>query len=426
MLPPKRTKENLIGLARSSIKNQLHSLVDSIVKPPPEYNMHGLVDENRLKWIWKNLGHLGNTHYQYQRYSKPEINNGIFKIDNDAGQETTIALLSDWATDTLESRNIATLVGQTDYSIHLGDTYYVGNSDEIGRNFNNTYDGHFPYGTRGSFAMLGNHEMYSSGKPYFTELLPYMGVYTGIDTRQQEASFFCLENDFWRIIGLDTGYDSIKGWLGLKPNLSLQLHNWQMQWLNETVKPGNDNRGLIFLSHHQFISAFEDEYPTPARQIAQILKPDKTILWLWGHEHRLSVYGNNKLANGLNCFSRCIGQSGMPIEIGKLPKSEKWDDAICRNLVLYDERQREIIDKKIRLGYNGFAKLRLNQSSLVIEYFDDNDSNPTTPRKIMEEKWSIDVATGKMTGNHFKDFTEGSEKKITHFVNDITSAYKTE
>jgi hypothetical protein len=266
--------------------------------------------------------------------------------------------------------------------------------------------------------------MYSSGKPYFTELLPYMGIYTGEDTRQQEASFFCLENDYWRIIGLDTGYDSLKGWLGLKPNLSLELHEWQMQWLRETVKPGNDNRGIIFLSHHQFISAFEDEYPNPAQQIAPLLKTDKTILWFYGHEHRLSVYGNNKLQNGVNCFSRCIGQSGMPIEIGKAPKSNKPDDPICRNLVLYDDRERELIDNKIRLGYNGFVQLKLNNADLLIEYFDDNNKSSTTPRKIMEEKWSVDVATGKMTGNYCTDFTQASEKKITHFASDISKAYK--
>jgi hypothetical protein len=36
-----------------------------------------------------------------------------------------------WASDTPESVNIASLVGAVDYSIHPGDTYYVGNSKEI-------------------------------------------------------------------------------------------------------------------------------------------------------------------------------------------------------------------------------------------------------------------------------------------------------
>jgi len=422
MPEPKRKLESLVGLSRSPLRNQLHSVVDSVTKPPPEYNMHGLVDENRIKWIWKNLGHLGNSRYQYQRYSRPELNNGIFKIANDAAQGITLALLSDWATDTAESRQIANLVGNTHYSIHLGDTYYVGNSDEIARNFNDTYLGPFPYGSIGSFAMLGNHEMYSSGKSYFTELLPYMGVYAVVDTQQQEASFFCLENDYWRIIGLDTGYDSVKGWLGLKPNLSLKLHDWQMQWLQESLKLGDDNRGLIFLSHHQHLSAFEDEYSNPAWQIAQLLNADRTILWFFGHEHRLAVYGNNKLVNGANCFCRCIGHSGMPIEIGKSPKSKNPNDVACRKLMLYDDRERQVLDNKVRLGYNGFIKLRLSNSDLTIEYYDDGNINPSSSRKIMEEKWTVDVGTGKMSGNSILDFTLGSKKQITHFGGDISNA----
>ncbi len=49
--------------------------------------------------------------------------------------------------------------------------------------------------------------MYARGTSYFDTLLPKMGM-TG--QSPQRASFFCLENEHWQIIALDTGYNSIK------------------------------------------------------------------------------------------------------------------------------------------------------------------------------------------------------------------------
>src|SRR5882672_11489454 len=220
-----RDKKKLIGLSRAPVVNQLQAVKESITKAPPLYNMDGLVIQNKLTWLLKNLGTLGNCRFKpYPTYDPQSGNNGIFKIPKDSQETTSVALLSDWASDTVESQCIAAQAGTNDYSIHLGDTYYVGNEKEIAYNFNTDQGGTWPYGSLGSFAMLGNHEMYSSGKVYFTQLLPYMGNYEpGQDNvvQTQKASFFCLENDYWRIIGLDTGYDSLKGFFGLTNNTGL-------------------------------------------------------------------------------------------------------------------------------------------------------------------------------------------------------------
>ncbi len=66
----------------------------------------------------------------------------------------------------------------------------LANEKEIACNFNSTFGAPWPYGKTGSFALLGNHEMYSSGKTYFTHLLPYMHLYEGDGAQQQEAAFF--------------------------------------------------------------------------------------------------------------------------------------------------------------------------------------------------------------------------------------------
>ena len=47
------------------------------------------------------------------------------------------------------------------------------------------------------WALNANHDMYCGGYGYFGHLLPAIG---------QPASYFSLGNDFWRLIGLDTGY----------------------------------------------------------------------------------------------------------------------------------------------------------------------------------------------------------------------------
>lgn len=431
-----RDKKELLGLSgTSSLTNQLEGIKDSVVNAPPKYNMHGLIAENRWAWVKKNIGSLWKARYKpYPFYRTPTTNNGIFKIQKPASSAVSVALLSDWASYSDESQLIARQAGIQDYSIHLGDTYYVGNDKEIAENFNTDLGGTWPYGKSGSFAMLGNHEMYSSGQSYFTQLLPYMGTYVNdndLPVQVQQASFFCLENEYWRIIGLDTGYDSLTGILGLSPNQNLSLAPEQKAWLQNTVKLNDDKRGIIILSHHQCFSAFEREFPNPAKFIASLMSPARDIIWLWGHEHWFSVYGRNKLDNGANVFARCIGNSGMPVELYntdggiRKPKENNPANPSNRNLVLYDQREREVIDGKVHLGHNGYVILTLQDAGLIISYFDDN-GGAGNGRKVLEESWSIDNQTGKLTGKSIVDYTingnQPAKLQLSLFGNRLTDA----
>lgn len=398
-----KDQKDLLGLSRNAFVNQLHTLAER----KPRYNMHGLVKENLLSWFTRNLVNIFTGFYKYQSYLRPEINNGIFRIKQ---ERTSIALLADWASNTKESHNIGKLVGDVDYSIHLGDTYYAGNYKEITENFNDTIGAKWPWGLLGSFALLGNHEMYSSGKSYFEQLLTYMGVVQDGQFQKQEASYFCLENDYWRIIGLDTGYNSIMGPFGADivrffDNIDLELPSKHLDWLRDIVRPSKDVRGIILLSHHQFISAFDkNEYRKFVDKFSPLFNPDQTVLWFWGHEHRLAVYGRNKLPNGANFFARCIGHGGMPVEVRNAEVLRK-----DRGLVLFDERTRNTIKKNflalrfkdIPLGHNGFARLNLNKSELEVQYFSDrkNEDKELTPQLILTERWKIDNTTGKLAGH---------------------------
>jgi hypothetical protein len=423
---PQNQEADLVGLSRISIVNQLLAVKDSLFKRAPDYNMHGLVDQNKLAWFLKQVGHLGNRHYPYQSYVNPALNDGVFRMEPGAGP-ATVALVADWASSTAESTQIAQLVGIQDYSIHMGDTYYIGNSKEISDNFNDTVGGPWPYGKHGSFAMLGNHEMYSSGKPFFTELLPYMGVITGSESQRQEASFFCLENDYWRIIALDTGYDSLKGLLGLNPNTGLNIPDKEMDWLADTVRPAKDKRGIILLSHHQCFSAFDKyEFQAILPQILPLLG-QRDVLWFWGHEHRLSFYGYNQLGNNVGCFSRCIGHGGMPIELGEFNlKGAGPADKANRNLVLYDQRLRKTIADNIALGHNGYVLLELSGPKLVVKYYDDSFVDAHGLRSpIVMENWSVDIATGALKGEDIVDYTNlqpAVDPRLTQFQTNIKFA----
>ncbi len=377
-----KDKRDLLNLGHSPIENQLKTLKEV----PPTYNMHGLVEENKLIWLLKIFGQFGARHYPYQTYVNPAINNGIFKMHSN--DDVSVALLSDWASNTQESHHVAHLCGTQDYSIHLGDTYYVGNEKEIAENFNSTQGAPWPYGSYGSFALMGNHEMYSSGKNYFTQLLPYMGILKGEHTNTQEASFFCLENDYWRIIGLDTGYDSIKGFFNQNSNVQLQLQQKLITWLRDIVKPNQDNRGIILLSHHPPLSAFEAEFAVPAQQLSEFFNPDKTLLWFFGHEHRLAIYGESQLPCG-KVHGRCIGNGGMPVELNSNVRNSIPDGEKNKNLIFFDDRVRETIDNNIQLGHNGYVILNFKNETLKATYFDDNDNPENATRIIAEEVWSI-------------------------------------
>jgi hypothetical protein len=118
--------------------------------------------------------------------------------------ECTVALLADWGGDNPAARNVASVVKQSDpnIAIHLGDIYYGGVKEEC-----EAFLGNWPARMDGNglprnanFALNGNHEMYSGGESYFNIVLMAFG---------QPQPFFCLENENWRVIGLDTAYSAV-------------------------------------------------------------------------------------------------------------------------------------------------------------------------------------------------------------------------
>jgi hypothetical protein len=297
-----------------------------------------------------------------------ESDNGIYQLrGND--QEIRVALCGDWATGTDEAYQVSQRITESEphYTIHLGDVYYVGSDAEIRQNFlgepnpDNEYAPcRFPPGSNGAFALLGNHEMYAGGEAYFERMLRALGP---SDNAGQKASFFCLENEFWRIVGLDTGYNSV-GWplleLVFRPDCALPQK--LLDWIKEKVLIDRDRRGIILLSHHQYYSKYDECYPKPAMQLAPLVS--RPVLWFWGHEHRLAIYKEFSLGDGLKAYGRCLGHGGVPVEY-PLPEPQLEQ---CP-LEFMDNRL-SVNDENLRLGLNGFARLTLKGKDLRAEYVD--------------------------------------------------------
>lgn len=390
---PKRSAGNYHELSRSVAANfYKHIKLENREHRPTNILANFLVGRWVL-WVLAYIKYRFWFKHRFLSYTY-QSDNGIYTLSSATdNNKIKLALVSDWATDTEESMRIGKEINrrEPDYTIHLGDTYYVGDRKEITNNFK-PYDSFWPYGKMGSFALLGNHEMYSNGYGFFNELLPWMGLHRP-SVIPQKTSYFCLENDHWQIIGLDTGYRSV----GI-PLIELilseaDLHPEIIKWLKDELKVQQSNKGIILLTHHQYTSAFDKTYPAAARQLIEIFGSRK-VLWFWGHEHRLALYGLYKIDNGIGAFGRCIGHGGMPVNLVHVNEMKRGS-----NIVALDNRPYKNI-AGTEVGHNGYVVLELEDHRLKVEYFDEKDL-------LLAEWWEYDKVTQTLVG---KDIIKYHEK----------------
>ena len=357
----KRRRAQLLGLPRDSARSLQFT-----------HNVRYAGDflEARFwRWLAEYLRTVLRRKAEFQTYDMSDPLAGVHRMPNHA----TVALASDWGTGTISAYRVRDEILNTnpDITIHLGDVYYVGSYEEFDEYFLGEDD--WPRGSlnpsesfsaRPSYALNGNHEMYSGGHAYFRAIQEEFG---------QQASYFCIENDYWRIVGLDSGYSA-----KLAPGLELlpwwvRLQPENIEWLKRNVLSADDPRPILLLSHHQWYSAFEREY----RKLGRDLGNDpRYLLWFWGHEHRLAGYGAYRThPQGPLIRGRCIGHGGMPIEDIHMPVRRD------RNLVFFDRRISGSVEDT-SVGFCGFATLEFEREDLVIRYIEE------TGRVLLREKWT--------------------------------------
>lgn len=386
--------QKYLGLGHSEAENHAKTQLELYEKRVEQTSsVTNVISEffktNLIGFAWHYLRSRFGARHPYQAYPRND-DTGIYPLQSSipAREEISIALLSDWASDTAESDAVANLVARhaPDYTIHMGDIYFVGTPKEVEENFTAPHASWY-YGASGSLALSGNHEMYSNGNAFFQHLLPAMYAQAGDARKTQQAGFFCLENDYWRIIGIDTGYTSVgRPFFEILSPPDCHLRKEQVKWLRDVVRLGDphDTRGIVFLSHHPYISAFREEYIRPGEQLQKLMgDAQRPVVWIWGHDHRMVAYRFDRNGKGPQAYGRCIGHGGLPVEIRPPDAGE------LHKIDYYDTRIRKEI-KGRALGYNGFVRLRLRNEKLIAEYRDLEDTC------VMEESWAVDRANGQL------------------------------
>jgi hypothetical protein len=211
--------------------------------------------------------------------------------------------------------------------------------------------------------------------------------------------------DFLMLASLLRRYHTYS-WDPFSDNKNLTQAEAVMDWLENVVQIGNesDTRGLIFLTHHQVRTAFHGEgtfLETP-HQVANLMPPNRTVVWLWGHEHRVSWYDMFSLDNStvpLNVYGRCVGNSGFPGEMAPIPP-----DAGATGLRAYDDRlyTYESGFSNASVSYNGFVRIKLQKNVATILYSSLEDDpttgrlSPTLESPLVTESFSVDMNTGNV------------------------------
>lgn len=345
-----------------------------------------LLTSNVLAWAWNYTRYVFRRRYRPFPTWEADDSQGLIEMEG-----STVALAGDWGSGTYSAYRVADRIRELepDYTVHLGDVYYSGTREEFDKYF--LPEDAWPEGRKGTFALNGNHEMYSGGRAYFealkTEKLSYE---VGGVRRPQTVSYFCLQNEHWRVLGIDTAYYARRfPFLELVDTHLIKLHRAIETWLEEVVfSDAADRRPVILLSHHEWFSSYDSEYKRMGTQLSPYL--DRVLLWLWGHEHRFSGYGPHGLDGGPPVRARCIGHGGIPFDID-YPERH-------RNLVFSDERisaeSTNYVDAKQQLGYCGFALLKFEGPKLTIAYYDEREGSDS----LLEETWIRDPESGTAHG----------------------------
>ncbi len=313
----------------------------------------------------------------FRRENHPEYPFVIDRLPANA----RIALVGDWGTGEDAARLVLKRIAarKPHVVVHLGDIYYSGTEHEVRQYFYPIWQAELgvPLVQWGekltvcstgplTFSLSGNHDMYGGGAPY----------YTLIDMLGQPSSYFCLRNDRWQLIGLDTGFhDSAP----IHSAASVtRLEDPQTAWLQQRIAEAGGRKSFL-VSHHQLFSAAEKFNGDSVNQ--QLFAQVKDVLpkvtaWFWGHEHDLVVF--ERYAPAGNVLGRCVGHGAFPVAV---------DEQVTRDpQVKLDSRARPLTpDRDGGLFNHGFAIVELNDAAqtATAEYYQQDTDDPAKPEELL-------------------------------------------
>ena len=282
-----------------------------------------------------------------------------------------LVLVGDWGSGLKRALKVAALMrgkideakqeGREVHVIHLGDVYYSGDPVEYQRHV--LAPDRWPVlpGEQGvhSWALMGNHDMYSGGYGFYDTLLadprfkPQSGNGSG-------TSFFRLSSQAWDVAGLDTSWD---------PNVLSLGQRGVLEDPQADVLDGwaNDGRKLLVLTHHQLVSAYDlgDLGTVLPYKLQSLLKAGRIDAWIWGHEHRNMGFGAVPDAPPV---ITCLGNGGVP-----MPESHMKDPPPPPGTWQSKETFTDDDGTWIRFGY---AVLDFDGATVSASYYDDTDPQP--------------------------------------------------
>jgi hypothetical protein len=184
-----------------------------------------------------------------------------------------------------------------DLFVHLGDVYYSGTSWEHQVRFRTPVKEAFGLLAVPVLTLCGNHDVYSGGT----------GYYETVDALNQKASYFCVRNEHWQFLGLDTGKSDFDpfGLTGVSPHLEDAEAKWARDKIDE-----HDGK-TVLMTHHQPFSAYQKVGggDTNVKLIDQLGNALSYVeCWLHAHEHKLALYGP---FCGVK-RGRCLGAGAIP------------------------------------------------------------------------------------------------------------------
>jgi len=186
-----RSVKDLDVNQRSAALSHLNRAAEAVSPPnfPPESKFS---PSAVWEWIRNYLAYVCHRKHDFSpATASPTL--ALYELlnENNTAQNVRICIAGDWGTGTAEAESVADRIRQLNphFSIHIGDVYYVGDPQAVNENClgiknpANNYDPvTWPIGSKGSFALNGNHEMYANGVGYFDVLLPELGLRNGNGT----------------------------------------------------------------------------------------------------------------------------------------------------------------------------------------------------------------------------------------------------
>src|ERR1017187_9814021 len=169
---------NFTGFAHSRTSAHFHAALGGYSSATYD-PIAAFLPSRLVKWIPQVAKYWFHKKHAFRDYTTQGKGTGIYPIDD----RVKISIPGDWGTGTDEARIVAAAMekSEPDFTIHLGDVYYVGDNNEVRENFLGEKTSPYtpvkwPMGAKGSFALNGNHEMYADGNGYWKMVLPRMGL----------------------------------------------------------------------------------------------------------------------------------------------------------------------------------------------------------------------------------------------------------